>query len=102
MRTQVDVKSIKVKTTSVRRYNRQFFAYGEAIYNGNVIDMGDAFPSSVFPLYEAVTTVLMRIEGIKEVSEKDFRSIFKGVKNGGNLYARMAEVLEERFNVEFI
>lgn len=107
MNTQViDIKEIQVKTTSVRKYGSrgysQFYAYGEVQYNNETIDCGDPFPSSRFPQYEGVYILLLRMEGEKEVSERDFRQCFKGIKNGKELYSIYAERLENNFNVKFI
>lgn len=103
MKTLINLNQIEVKTTSRRRYGNQFFAWAEVKYNGNVIDIStDPFPSSNFPMYEGAIEVIKKIEGEKQVIEREFRKLFKGIKEGAKLYANMAEVLETRYNVEFI
>lgn len=103
MKTVINLNRIEVKTTSRRKYGNQFFAWGEVKYNGNVIDIStDAYPSSKFPMYEGAMEVIKKIEGEKQVIEREFRKLFKGIKEGAKLYADMAEILENRYNVEFI
>ena len=98
----IDINKIEVRTVNVRRYRKSFFAYGKAIYEDKTFDCGDPQPNStVFPRHEGVMEVLMNIEGEKQISEKDFRQLFKGVKNGKNLYAEFSDFLEKRHKVEF-
>lgn len=97
------INKIEVRTVSVRKYRKSFFAYGEAIYKDKIFDCGDPHPNStVFPKYEGIMQVIMDTEGEKQINEKDFRQLFKGVKNGKNLYAEFSDFLEKRHKVEFV
>lgn len=103
MKNLINLKSIEVKTTNVRKYGSQFFAWGEVKYNGKEINIStDPFPSSRFPFYEGAIEVIKKESGEKQVIEREFRQLFKGIKKGAELYANMAEILENRYNVEFI
>ena len=103
MKNLIDLKSIEVKTTSRRKYGNQFFAWGEVKYKGNEVKIStDPFPSSNFPMYEGAMEVIKSIEGDKQVKEREFRQLFKGIKEGAKKYADMAEILENRYNVQFI
>lgn len=103
MKTLIDLKNIEVKTTNVRKYGNQFFAWGEVKYNGNIVNIStDPFPSSKFPIYEGAIEVIKKLQGEKQVIEREFRKLFKGIKQGAKLYADMAEFLETKHNVEFI
>jgi hypothetical protein len=92
-----------VTTTSRRKYPDSFYAWGIATYKEREYDMGDPFPSSNFPRYEAVTHVATSLskDNKIQVQEKEYRALFKGIKNGATIYASYAENLEKR-GVEFI
>jgi hypothetical protein len=97
---KIDLKKLSIQTTSVRNYGGTFFAYGNAIYNNTVIDLGDPFPSSKFPKYEGAFSFLCKHAGAT-VTEKDFRALFKGIKGGAEKYSNYAEILENRFQINF-
>ena len=98
---KIDIIEITVKNNDVRRYGKQFYSYASISYGDIKINDLEPFPSSNFPKYEGVSILLMRIEGLKQISEREFRQLFKGVKNGAELYSQYAFFLENNHNVEF-
>lgn len=99
----IDLTKIENRTYTRRRYGKQFYAYGDATYEGKVYDMGDPFPSINFPRYAAVRSVLINLSQVEKitVSERQFRKSYKGIKEGAEMYAKDAEYLES-LGVEFI
>jgi hypothetical protein len=99
----VNIDEVQVNTYSVRRYGNTFFSYAEIKYGNTFIDCGDPFPSSKFPRYEGVLSLLLHLSNSSQVTveERKFRQLFKGIKSGAKIYADKAEFLESK-NIELI
>lgn len=93
--TMIDLNTVTVKSNGVRKYGAKFFSWATIECNGESISAGDPFPASVFPKYEAVYIWLIEKAKSAQVSETQFRQLFKGVKNGASLYVRYCESLEK-------
>ncbi len=93
---KIDLNTLQVIPTSRRRYGSTFYTYATANLNGQNFDLGDPFPSSNFPKYEAAMSILIKLQQKEKVivSETQFRQLFKGIKEGKEKYSMFAEKLE--------
>ena len=94
----LNIAEVQVNTYSTRRYGGTFYAYANATYQNNTYDMGDPFPASKFPKYEAVNTICSRLAENAQVTvkEREYRQLFKGMKDGATMYSNNAAYLESR------
>lgn len=94
----LSIAAIQVNTYDTRRYGNTFYSYATATYQGATYDMKDPFPASKFPKYEAVNTIISRLAENSQVTipEREYRQLFKGMRNGAQAYANNAAYLEAR------
>ena len=83
-----------VITTQTRKYGGTFFAWAYCLYCGEKEDLGDPIEGSKFPKYEAATQIIKRKSPINVV-EKDYKNLFKNVKNGDEKYKHYSEFLKK-------
>ena len=97
---KLNLDNFNLVKTQVRKYGNQFYCYAYVSYEDILFDLKDPFPSSNFPKYEAVNSFLLNNKEYT-ITEKDYRQLFKKLKNGKDLYVRCAEHLENN-GIEFI
>ena len=89
---------LTVNTYSRRKYGNTFYSWATADYSGISYDMGDPYEAGTFPKFEAAIHVINKLSNGNQITiiEREFRQLFKGLKNGALLYANTHECLESK------
>lgn len=95
----INLNQIETSANIRRRYGRQTFTWVSAEYEGKDLGTFDPFPVINPSRAEVLQLALLRIVRSSSeqigISEREFRQLYKGLKDGAKRYADAAEQLEK-------